>query len=79
VSNILRSTEDFSSSVSNIARSTEENLSSSFSCLGGVHDGGGCAVEGGRGGASTNECGEMAGLGFRGSGALKKKNSSDTR
>jgi hypothetical protein len=40
--------------------------------------GGGCTVEGGRGGgASTGGCGEMTGLGFGGSGALKKKDSSN--
>jgi hypothetical protein len=42
--------------------------------------GGGRVVEGGRGvGAGTDGCGEMIGLGFGGSGALKKENSSDDR
>jgi hypothetical protein len=42
--------------------------------------GGGHMMEGGRrGGASTSGCGEMAGLGFGGSGALKKKNNSSGR
>jgi hypothetical protein len=37
-------------------------------------------VEGGRrGGAGTDGCGEMTGLGFGGLGALKQKNSSDGR
>jgi hypothetical protein len=40
--------------------------------------GGGCTVEGGRGGeAGADGYGDMTGLGFGGSGALKKKNSSD--
>jgi hypothetical protein len=52
--------------------------------------GGGRAVEGGRegghmvedgrgGGVGADGCVEMTGLGFEGSGALKKKNSSDAR
>jgi hypothetical protein len=39
---------------------------------------GGLTMEGGRrGGAGVGRCGEKTGLGFRGSGALKKKNSSN--
>jgi hypothetical protein len=34
-------------------------------------------MEGERGGAGAGGCGEMTGLGFGGSDALKKKNSSD--
>jgi hypothetical protein len=42
--------------------------------------GGGRVVEGGRGvGAGTDGCGEMIGLRFGSSGALKKENSSDDR
>jgi hypothetical protein len=42
--------------------------------------GGGRAVEGRRGGgAGVDGCGEMTGLGFGGSCALKNKNSSDRR
>jgi hypothetical protein len=41
---------------------------------------GGHAMEGRRGGgAGAIGCGEMTGIGFGGSGALKKKNSSDRR
>jgi hypothetical protein len=39
--------------------------------------GGGCAMVGGHEGVGADGCGEMTGLGFGGSGALKKKNSSD--
>jgi hypothetical protein len=42
--------------------------------------GGGHTVEGRRGGgAGASGCGEMTGLGFGGSGALKKKNNSNGR
>jgi hypothetical protein len=47
---------------------------------GGGGHGGGHAVEGGRGGgAGIDRCGEMTGLGFGGSSALKTKNSCDGR
>jgi hypothetical protein len=45
----------------------------------GGHGGGHMMESGHRGGTSTSGCGEMTGLGFGGSGALKKKNSSGGR